>query len=296
MDRSKYQRPPKTLWNRIITPKLRRKMRYPWGRLTKDLRQLPGVIVLGTQKGGTSSIFRYLMQHPQFFNAINKEVHFFDYRYDKGLPWYQAMFPLARTLPPGAVTGEATPFYLFHPLVPTRVAESLPQAKFIVLLRNPVDRALSHYYHNVRRGREKRPIEQAFDSEAAVIAEEKARLGNGEIFKPEAFRHFSYTERGLYAEQLARWFAHFPKERFFIRTSESFYAGGNDFMSEVFDFLGIDSDFKVPNLTPRNVGIPRGEDVEMRDRLADYFAPHNQRLEELLGISYGWSGQTPVAD
>jgi hypothetical protein len=296
MDRSKYQRPRKTLWNRVVTPKLRRKLRYPWGRLTKDLRKLPGVIVIGTQKGGTSSMSRYLMQHPQFFSAINKEVHFFDYRYDKGLAWYQAMFPLARSLPPGAITGEATPFYMFHPLVPARVAECLPDAKFIVLLRNPVDRALSHYYHAVRRGRETRPIEQAFDEEAALIAGEKARLQRGEIFKPEKYRRFSYTERGLYAEQLERWFVHFPREQFFIRTSESFYAGGNDFMHEVFQFMGIDGSFQVPNLTPSNVGIPRGEDAPMRDRLADYFAQPNRRLEELLGVSYGWSGQTPVDD
>jgi len=295
MVRSKYQRPPKTLWSRIITPKLRRKMRYPWGRATKSLRQLPGAIVIGTQKGGTSSVFRYLIQHPQFFGAINKEVHFFDYRYDKGLPWYQAMFPFSHSLPHGSVTGEATPFYLYHPLVPARVAESLPEARFIVLLREPVDRALSHYYHNVRRGREKRPIVEAFDAEATTIADEKGRLQNGEIFKPEPYRHFSYTERGLYAEQLERWFACFPRDHFFIRTSESFYQGGNAFMSELFEFLGIDPTFQVPDLTPSNVGIVRDDDVEMSQRLAAFFEPHNRRLEDLLGESYGWSGQTPVA-
>ena len=106
-------------------------------------------------------MYRYLLQHPQFVGAINKEVHFFDYRYDKGLPWYQSMFPIRSNLPEGTITGEATPFYMYHPLVAARLAESLPEAKFIVLLRNPVDRGLSHYYHNVRRGREHRPIEEA---------------------------------------------------------------------------------------------------------------------------------------
>lgn len=296
MDRSKFQRPPKTVWNRIVTPKLRRKLRYPWGRLTKDLRKLPGVIVIGTQKGGTSSMYRYLLQHPQFFGAINKEVHFFDYRYDKGLPWYQAMFPFESRLPEGAITGEATPFYLYHPLVPPRVADSLPNVRFIVLLRDPVNRALSHYYHNLRRGRENRPIEEAFDAEATMIAEEKERLKNGEIFKPDNYRHFSYTERGLYAEQLERWFECFSRDLFFIRTSESFYSGGDAFMREVFGFLGIDSDFHVPDLTPSNVGIVRDDDPEMSKRLAEYFEPHNRRLEALLGVSYGWSGQTPLAD
>jgi hypothetical protein len=282
---------------RLVTPKFKRQLRYPWGRATHGLRQLPGAIVIGTQKGGSSSMYRYLLQHPQYFGAINtKEVHFFDYRYDKGLAWYQAMFPLRRELPPGAITGEATPFYLFHPLVPQRVAESLPEARFIVLLRDPVERALSHYYHNVRRGRERRPIVEAFDAEAAMIADEKARLEKGEMFKPEAYRHFSYTERGLYAVQLERWFACLPRERFFIRTSEDFYAGGNAFMRELFGFLGIDRDFRIPNLTPSNVGIVREEDPAMSARLAAYFAPHNRRLEMLLGESYGWSGQTPPAE
>lgn len=128
-----------------------------------------------------------------------------------------------------------------------------------------------------------------------MIADEKRRLQNGEIFKPEDYRHFSYTERGLYAEQLERWFACFPRDQFFIRTSESFYQGGNAFMGELFAFLGIDASFQVPDLTPSNVGIVRDDDVEISQRLAAYFEPHNRRLEDLLGESYGWPGQTPIA-
>lgn len=296
MDRSKHQRAKKTLWSRFITPKLKRKLRYPWGRLTCSKRQLPGAIVIGTQKGGTSSMFRYLLQHPQYFGAINKEVHFFDYRYEKGLPWYQAMFPLRSGLPEQSVTGEASPFYMYHPLVPARVAESLPQAKLIVLLRNPVDRALSHYYHNVRRGRSQLPILEAFDREQELIAEEKARLQKREIFKPSNFRYFAYTERGLYAEQLERWFSHFPREQFFIRNSDDFYTGGHAFMREVYEFLEIEPDYEIQDYTPGNVGIERTEDPALRDRLNTYFAPHNQRLEEMLGVSYGWSGQTPLSN
>lgn len=296
MDRSLSKRPPKTLWTRLITPKFKRKLRYPWGRLTASKRQLPGAIVIGTQKGGTSSMFRYLLQHPQYHGAINKEVHFFDYRYDKGLGWYQAMFPFRSEIPEGSVTGEASPFYMYHPLVPARVAESIPDAKLIVLLRNPVDRALSHYYHNVRRGRSQLPIQEAFDREQEIIGPERERLKNKEIFKPHDFRYFAYTERGLYVEQLERWFQHFPREQFFIRASEDFYTGGHAFMREVFEFLKIDPDYQISDFTPGNVGIERTEDPALRERLEAYFAPYNKRLEDLLGVSYGWSGQTPLPE
>jgi hypothetical protein len=294
MDRPKTKPRKKTLFNRIVTPKLRRKMRYPWGRVTARWRQLPGAIVIGTQKGGTSSMFRYLLQHPQYHGAINKEVHFFDYRYDKGLAWYRAMFPLRSRLPEGSVTGEASPFYLYHPLVPARMAASLPEVKLIVLLRDPVDRAFSHYYHNVRRGRSQLPVLEAFDREQELIGPEKARLARGEDFRPHNFRYFAYTERGLYADQLERWFRHFPREQFFIRNSEEFYTGGQAFMREVFDFLGIDPDYRISDFTPGNVGIERTEDPALRARLEAYFAPHNRRLEALLGLSYGWPGQTPI--
>lgn len=288
MDRSKYQRRKKTLVSRIITPKLKRKLRQPFASLTAFQRQLPGYIVIGTHKGGTSSIQSYLIQHPQLSGGTHKEVHFFDYQFHRGLNWYRSVFPRTADLPVGTVTGEATPFYMVHPLVPERIAKTLPDVKLIVLLRDPVERSISHYYHQVRRGREKLDLHQGFAAEAERISDEKRRLLAGEVFKPEPFRRFSYTERSLYADQLKRWFKYFPREQFFIDTSERFYSDTENFLKDVFGFIGVDPSARIPNLRPRNVGLPREDDPELKAKLSEYFAPHNKELEALLGRSFDW--------
>jgi len=230
----------------------------------------------------------YLVQHPQLFGGTHKEVHFFDYQYDRGENWYRSVFPMTSGMPPGSLTGDATPLYMVHPLVPSRVARLLPDVKLIVLLRDPVDRAISHYYHQVRRGREELAIETAFAAEQSRISDEKMRLLNGEDFKPEPFRRFSYKERGHYAEQLERWFDYFPRQQFFIDTSERFYSKTESFLADVFQFLGVDTSVSISDLKPRNVGIEREDDLEIRAMLRDYFKPHNRRLEELLGRTFPW--------
>jgi len=288
MDRRNFVGSKKTLFNRVITPKLRRKFRQPYAFLTASRRQLPGYIIIGTQKGGTSSMQSYLVQHPQLFGGTHKEVHFFDCQYDRGEKYYRSVFPKSSDLPEGSLTGDATPFYMVHPLVPARVAELTPDAKLIVLLRDPVERAISHYYHQLKRGREELSIEEGFKAEQGRISEEKERLLAGEIFKPEPFRRFSYTERSEYADQLERWFQHFPREQFFIDTSERFYADTQKFLTDIFKFLKVNPDFKIPDLSPKNVGVHREDDPEVRAMLVEHFKPHNERLEDMLGRKFDW--------
>lgn len=288
MDRSNYKRPKKTLFSRLITPKLKRKLRMPFARLTAGQRQLPGYIVIGTHKGGTSSIQSYLAQHPNLAEGTHKELHFFDFQYHKGENWYRSLFPREKNLRPGTLTADATPLYMVHPLVPARVRKLLPNVKLIVLLRDPVDRSISHYFHQVRRGRESLGMEAAFAAETDRIGLEKAQLIQGEDFKVENYRRFSYRERSLYAEQLERWFNYFPREQFFIDTSERFYSETETFLRDVFLFLGVDSDVKVPDLKPRNVGMPRDDDPVFRAKLSAIFKPHNERLEQLLERDFDW--------
>src|SRR5215213_1565056 len=129
---------------------------------TAHLRQLPNFIIIGAQRGGTTSLYRYLTEHPSIGAAYRKEVHFFDRHFDKGMAWYLAHFPARGEFP---IVGEASPFYLFHPAVPGRIHAAVPQARFIALLRNPIDRAYSQYHMKSRHDLETLSFEDALAQE-----------------------------------------------------------------------------------------------------------------------------------
>ncbi len=149
-----------------------------YARPTAGLRLLPDYLIIGAQRAGTTSLHRYLIQHPGVRTTLRtKGVHFFDTGYGRGMSWYASRFPtrltawyVARRHGVELRTGEASPYYLFHPHVPGRVAEHLPQVKLIALLRDPVGRAYSHYQHEVARGFETLSFEEAIEAEAARLA------------------------------------------------------------------------------------------------------------------------------
>ncbi len=129
----------------------------------------PAFVIVGAQRGGTTSLYRYLAAHPGVLPASRKELHYFTNRHDRGPDWYRSQFP---PTPPGTITGESTPYYLFHPHAPRRLHAFAPDVKLIVLLRNPVDRAYSHYQLQVRRRHETLPFEEAIAREEERLAGE----------------------------------------------------------------------------------------------------------------------------
>src|SRR6266496_2269605 len=150
---------------------------------TYPIRLLPDFLIIGTQRGGTTALYHYLKTHPCIASASTLDTHFFDKKFSKGLGWYRGHFPTRlekfyaehlRGHP--FVTGEANSSYLFHPHVPKRVAQELPQAKLIVLLRNPVDRAYSQYYHAIELGRETFSFEEAIQYEQERTAREREKI------------------------------------------------------------------------------------------------------------------------
>jgi len=175
----------------------------------------PQFIILGVQKGGTNSLYHYLCQHPQIVAATKKEIHFFSLNYAQGLDWYKSQFS------PEAdgkylLTGEGSPYYLFHPLVPQRLYESFPETRLIVLLRNPVDRAISHYYWQVKLGYESLSLEDAIHTEPQRLAGELEKISENPTYYSFHHQHYSYLSRGMYAEQLQRWMKLFPLKQFLI--------------------------------------------------------------------------------
>ena len=132
--------------------------------------------MIGTQRGGTTSLYRHLVAHPQVESATpSKGVHYFDKEPDKSLNWYRAHFPLARD--GGPISGEGSPYYLFHPLVPARVAEALPDVRVIAMLRDPVERAYSAYKQEYARGFEDaETFERALELEPERLDGEEERM------------------------------------------------------------------------------------------------------------------------
>jgi hypothetical protein len=255
---------------------LRRRMRQ--GRV------LPQAVILGAQKSGTSSLHYYLVQHPGVVAPLRKEVHYFDLNLARGETWYRAHFGLAGE--PG-LSVDSSPYYLFHPAVPARLRALLPEARLIVLLRDPVRRAYSHYWHERDKGRETLGFEAAIDAEPARVDADHARLARGEVEVSGAHQHFTYLARGRYAEQLERWFALFPRERLLVLRFEDLVRDPLAVLNQTLAFLGLPAAGSV-RLEARNTRRypPMAEGTA--DRLRQYYAPHNARLEALLGRSMDW--------
>lgn len=255
---------------------LRLRMRQP--------RALPDAVILGAQKSGTSSLHNYLTQQPGVIAPLVKEVHYFDLNFARGEAWYRAHFGRREE---AGINLDSSPYYLFHPAVPERMRALLPDARLIALLRDPVRRAYSHYWHEHARGREKLSFEAAIDAEPARLADAEALLARGTIDRSEVHQHLSYLSRGRYAEQLERWFALYPRDRLLVLRFEDLVRQPLAVLNETLAFLGLPPAASA-NLGARNTRrYPPMADATAA-RLREYFAPHNRRLEALLGRSMGW--------
>jgi len=253
-------------------------------------RLIPDFIIIGAQRCGTTYLYGELTKHPRIAPALKKEVHFFDLHYKRGVVWYRAHFPAwngKRISARDFVTGEASPYYLFHPHVPKRVAKLVPNVKLIVLLRNPVDRAYSHYHHEVRRGFESLSFQDAIDREQERVVSETKRMVEDEDYCSFNHRRYSYLSRGIYVDQLKSWRNIFPKEQMLILRAEDFYHDPSSTIEQITSFLNL------PTWKPeegRQSGYPSYPkmDPAIRKYLIDYFEPQNQRLYGYLGVNLGW--------
>ncbi len=255
-------------------------------------RSLPKLIIIGVMKGGTTSLFYYLDQHPSLIGSTRKEVHFFDSQFEKGIVWYSRQFPsknhLKNDIESKSINFEASPYYIFHPYALRRIAATIPHVKIIALLRNPVDRAYSHYRQIVKRRKE------ALHFEAAIAQEEK-RIGGirdkmlaDEKYKHPYYTRYSYLARGRYIEQVKEMYRLFPKEQILILKSEELFQNANLVMEQVFRFLNV-SIYKVDCRVVHNQGQYQQEiEPEVRQNLLEYFCPYNQQLYEFIGRDFGW--------
>ena len=265
------------------------------------MRALPTYIIAGAMRSGTSALNSYLRQHPEVGVSSNKETHFFDHFFDNGLDWYRDLFPEEGKF---VAVGEATPNYMFSTTALDRIQRTLPEVKRVVILRNPIDRAYSHYWHDRVRNK----VSAEFDK---VVQEEIT--GNP---SPDA-----YLARGIYRPQLEEILMRFTRDLVLVQIFEEMATDPKSVYSTVCRFIGVDDTFipdalgdpvnkyiEFRSLAARNwsrrlpgrarnlvgrLNAKREEtypemDTSTRSQLEEYFRVENRRLTELIDIEIPW--------
>jgi hypothetical protein len=263
-------------------------------RLTSPLRMTPDFLIVGAQRCGTTSMFKTLVQHPQVARPfLRKGVHYFDKHYDAGPGWYRGHFPLtasSRLRRPGGgrpLTGESSPYYMFHPLAAERIARDLPEVRLVVMLRDPVERAYSGHSHELGKGFETEPFERALELEPERLRGERERMLAEPGYESVHWQHHAYVTRGQYAEQLARLEALVGRARICAVDSQDFFDSPAATFPAVLEFLGLPPAGGI--VFERHNGRTRSPlPQHLRDRLSAHYAPHDEALARWWGRTPSW--------
>ena len=265
-----------------------------YSSLIGPLHSLPDYLIIGAAKCGTSSLYEYLVQHPNVEPAIGKEINFFDMRYDRGINWYRTYFPpliqrnfTKNIFKNNLITGEATPRYIDHPHAPERVAKTIPNVKLIVMLRNPVDRAYSHYQMEYANKNEDLSFEDILTEEPKRMEGEIEKLTTDKNYDSKEYPHRAYLATGHYAKYLKNWFKYFPREQFLIINNEDFLSDISKGYNKVLNFLGLPN-FDLPEYKRIHGRKYDKMKSETRKKLIEYYRPHNAELYKLLNKDFGW--------
>jgi hypothetical protein len=268
------------------------------GLLSKT--KLPDFLIIGAQRAGTTSLASYLAAHPCVAPPKRKEIHFFNLVYENGVDWYRSQFPISRKARLKALlrgqrflSGDATPYYLRDPRAPWRAHKLVPKARIIIMLRDPVDRAYSHYHHEIRLGKEPLSFEDAIGAEESRIAGESERLLRDPLYVSENYFNFTYLKRGLYAEQIRAWLEYFPCEQVLIISSEQMFGAPSPEYQRVLRFLGLPR-LDLASYPVEYPGKYQPMKGHTRERLRGYFAPHNHALRDYLDSKWPGSGNAIV--
>lgn len=265
--------------------------------VTSPLRQLPDFFIIGVVKGGTTSLYKYLIQHPNIASATVKEIRYFDNKpyQNRTQSWYQSHFPLnSRITGRHQLTGEASPSYFHNFEGPKRIFKMTPHAKIILCLRNPIDRAYSHYSMNMKNKKKKQGIDPPRSFEQVVHDEIEILQKHRPPLPPEApvsqeFQPLSgctYISSGIYIYSLHRWLQVFPKDRFLILKSEDLFTRPDSIVNTVYDFLKLSH--HQGNYQSFNVGSYSHLSEDLKQRLMNFYDPYNQLLYDYLDRNFGW--------
>lgn len=262
-------------------------------RLTAGRRALPNLVIAGCQRCGTTSLYRYLVEHPLIVGPVWKEVHYFNRscNYEKGMSWYRGHFPLKSHIERlskqhggRAYVMEATPAYIVRASSVARFGETLPDAKVIVLLRDPIDRAISNYRMAMRKGYEEASFNDAVADELAWYEARADQIARGEMLDRSG-----YLSRGVYVWQIRRLYEHYPPEQTMVLRSEDLFADVQGVYDKLLSFLELPSHALGKTKAANTQGSADAIDPETLSRMRAFFTPFNQQLNEYLGRDFGWS-------
>ena len=256
------------------------KAKFGW----RHPRPLPHFLVIGTQKGGTTTLHHLLSRHPDIFLPGVKEVHYFSQHFHQSRQWYSDHYQLAK---PGQVRGDITPFYLFHSAVPERIRSVLPAVRLVALLRDPVERTLSQYFHARRNGYEQ------LDLIPALRAEEQRLSGADSVVSAlngfhYSYQKHSYVSRSRYDIQLQRYREWFPKRQLLVLRSEDLFTHSDACWDGLLRFISVDP-IPLPSSLPHSnsgKGEAASVPLSLRRELRKQLATTYQWVEREYGITW----------
>lgn len=276
------------------------------GAASARFRPDPDFLLIGTKRGGTTSLYYDILKLPQVATLFpsarllpkaneTKGIHFFDSNYQRGESWYRSYLPTRWARSRGSarcggrvVVGEASPYYLFQPLAAERAAAMVPNAKLIALLRDPVERSYSHWKERRRNDAEPLDFAAAIAAEPSRLAGEEERLRSDPSYYSYAHEQQSYLAQSNYARSLKPWIERFGRENLLVVVSEEYYADPASALDQVADFLGI-SRGAAPVGEHRNAAAGTDLDPDLRDELRRTFAPDIAELEQMIGRTLPWT-------
>lgn len=277
------------------------------GGATAGVRPLPDFLIIGTKRGGTTSLYYDLLKLPQIITMFpsarflpkaneTKGVHFFDTHYRRGMGWYRSYMPTMwarqraeQRIGASVLVGEASPYYLFHPLAAARAYAAVPNAKIIVLLRDPVERTYSHWKERRRGNAEPLDFADALAAETDRLAGEEERIvREAPNYVSYAHEQQSYVAQSRYVRGLRRWADLYGMENILVLTSEEYYADQPSTVATIARFLGLNETGAVAG-GHLNAAPGTSMDPGLRRRLQDEFASDTSELEKLVGRELPWA-------
>lgn len=279
----------KTIKN-ILSNELKHKMKYhiiSFNSLTSFIRKSPEIFVGGSLKCGTTSLYNYLIEHNSISPSLQKEVHFFNYNYDRGLKWYKGNFPI--TLSKNKKTIDATPSYLFCTKTPKRISKYTKDPKIIFLFRNPVERSISHYHYISKvsyNNNQKISFIERIESELNWLESKDIN----ELYKSNNLlelitRNFPLLGYGIYSKALNNWLKIFNNENILLVNSSDFFGNEKKSMKKILKFLNLNEDLDIEY---KVFNENKYEKINSKtiDLIKDFYRPFNEELEKMSSINF----------